>query len=485
MFIDLFLSGGILLNNSVAIQGNLTGYKTSQLDMVKTISPSLLQANKNPLELPTNSEEVKITNNYPITLQQAVELGQKNNNQLQVALLTVERSRYVLRQREAEAGLYPTVSLNAGVTYQKLAEGQLQQEQLRQQLSDARERDSNLSSNSEAATSTFNGRVQIIQNLKPETSQRKIAEEEIIVNELEVERLSEEIRLNIATDYYNLQQADEEARIALSSVENSQASLRDAVALERAGVGTRFDVLRSQVNLANAQQRLTQSIARQQTTRRQLAARLNLSQTTNISAADPVQIAELWQKSLEESILLAFQNRPELQQELARRKIAIEQTSTPDATYNSFINYNLLDRFNDQVAITDGYAAGLSINKTLFNGGVTRARVAQAKADIAIAETRFADQIDQVRLQVEQAFFNKQANLKNIQTADTALEQAKESLRLARLRFQAGVGTQTDVINAENELTQAEGNRLTAILDYNRALVSLKRAVAGNRVKST
>ena len=51
-------------------------------------------------------------------------------------------------------------------------------------------------------------------------------------------------------------------------------------------------------------------------------------------------------------------------------------------------------------------------------------------------------------------------------------------MRLARLRFQAGVGTQTEVIDAETDLTRAEGNRVKAILDYNRAMASLQRATA-------
>lgn len=70
-----------------------------------------------------------------------------------------------------------------------------------------------------------------------------------------------------------------------------------------------------------------------------------------------------------------------------------------------------------------------------------------------------------------------QSNLDNVQTSSVALNQAREALNLARLRFQAGVGTQTEVINAENDLTTAEGNRVTAILNYNIALANLQRSV--------
>ena len=49
-------------------------------------------------------------------------------------------------------------------------------------------------------------------------------------------------------------------------------------------------------------------------------------------------------------------------------------------------------------------------------------------------------------------------------------------MRLARLRFQAGVGTQTDVIESQTELTTARGNLLTAIIEYNQSLNQLFRA---------
>jgi outer membrane protein TolC len=140
-------------------------------------------------------------------------------------------------------------------------------------------------------------------------------------------------------------------------------------------------------------------------------------------------------------------------------------------------SYNLLDQFDDTISVTDGYSLGLRASLNLFDGGAARARAAQERANIRIAETQFAQQRDQTRFDVEQAYSNLQANLENVQTANAALDQAREALRLARLRFQAGVGTQTDVIAAETDLTTAEGNRVVAILDYNRALANLQRAV--------
>jgi OMF family outer membrane factor len=195
-----------------------------------------------------------------------------------------------------------------------------------------------------------------------------------------------------------------------------------------------------------------------------------------------VALAGLWNQTLEQSIILAFQNRPELQQFLAQRNISEQRRrlalSDLGPQLSIVASYNLLDQFNDSISVTDGYSIGLQANLTLFDGGAAKARAAQERANIRIAETQFSQQREQIRFQVEQAYSNLQANLENVQTANAALEQARESLRLARLRFQAGVGTQTDVIAAETDLTTAEGNRVAAILDYNRALVSLQQAVS-------
>jgi len=435
--------------------------------------PNELNPNPNPLLYPTKAEEVKVQGTQPISLLQALELAKQNNNDLQVSILQLERSKSVLR--EAQAAFMPSVDLSGDVTNSRSAASTLSFDQARKNNPLVGDAPSN---------TTFSGTAQIRYDLY--TSGRrngasKEAEERIRVQELDIERQSEEIRLNVSKAYYDLQQADENVRISRSAVENAQASLKDAVALERAGVGTRFDVLRSQVNLANSQQDLTNATSQQQIARRKLAPLLNLSQTTTVTASDPVKLAGLWQQPLEQSIVLAYQNRPELQQNLAQRNISEAQRKQALASLGPQVSlvgrYNLLDQFDDGVSVSDGYSVGVQATLSLYDGGAAKAKAAQSKTNIAIAETQFSEQRNQIRFQVEQAYSTQASNLENVQTSNVALEQAKESLRLARLRFQAGVGTQTDVINALNDLTRSEGNRVKAILDYNRALTELQRYV--------
>ncbi|MEI6369893.1 MAG: TolC family protein [Nostocales cyanobacterium ELA608] len=438
-----------------------------------------LDPSPNPLLYPTQVEEVKVGGNQPISLSQALELAKRNNNDLQVSVLRLEQSKSVLR--EAQAALFPSVDLSADVTNSRNVGTTLQFDQART---------TNPLVGDPPSNTTLSGTAQIKYDIY--TSGRRNgaiqeAEERIRVQELDVERQSEEIRLNVSKAYYDLQQTDENVRISQSAVENAQASLKDAMALEKAGVGTRFDVLRSQVNLANSQQDLTNAISQQQIARRKLAPLLNLPQSVSISAGDPVKLAGLWQHPLEQSIVTAYQNRPELQQNLAQRKIGeaqIKQALSSSGPQVSLVGrYNLLDQFHDQTSVSDGYSLGLQASINLYGGGAGTARAAQAKTSIAIAETQFSEQRNQIRFQVEQAYSTQASSLENVQTSNVALEQAKESLRLARLRFQAGVGTQSDVINALNDLTRSEGNRVKAILDYNRALTELQRYVTSRGLK--
>jgi len=432
-------------------------------------TPDYLNANPNSLQFPTKPEEVRIQGTQPISLAQALELARRNNLDLQRALLTVERTLASLRQ--AQAALLPNASLSTSLN--RRGPAFLDQEtQTLQGTQDV------------PSTTSVSGTAQLQYNLysSGQTSARiREAEERLRSDQLEVERQSEDIRLNVTTQYYNLQQADEQVRIEQSAVTNAQASLRDAQALERAGVSTRFNVLQAQVQLANFQQRLVNAISQQRISRRQLAQTLNLPQSIDVTTADPVRLAGLWNIPLPETVVLAFQNRPELQQQLIQRNIAEQQRRQALGQLGPQVSlvasYDLSDQFDDSRNGTDNYLLGVRANLLLFDGGSARAAADQARVAIRIAETQFGSQRNQIRFDVEQAYSQLQSNLENVQTANAAVEQSREALRLARLRFQAGVGTQTEVIDAENALTSSEGQRVQAILNYNRALATLQRNV--------
>jgi outer membrane protein TolC len=206
-------------------------------------------------------------------------------------------------------------------------------------------------------------------------------------------------------------------RIAKAAVDNAEASFRDSQSLEGAGVGTKFDVLRSQVNLANAQQDLTNAKSKQQIARRQLAALLNLPPTLTISAADSVKVAGLWKQELEESVVQALNNRPELQQRISERNISEQKRKQALSQLGPQValvaTYDVLDQYNDNASGTDGYSVGVRASWNLYDGGAARAQAKQQRLNKAIAETNFVNQSNQVRFEVEQYYTQLQSNLEN------------------------------------------------------------------------
>lgn len=437
--------------------------------------PEYLTPNPNPLQFPTEPDEVEILGTQPLTLEQALQIAEQNSQQLQEALLTVERNRAALR--EARAALYPNLGVQSSLSRSSSTGADLANQRQRRQLGDN-------APPAEGGSTSLDGGVELTYNLYNSgrrSGQIGFAETQLLVSELDLERVLADLRLEVREAYYNLQEVDDQIDISLSAVQSSEQSLRDAEALERAGLGTRFDVLRARVQLADAAQALIQAQAQQRIRRREISRILNVSQVVDISAAEPVEISGLWNLSLEDSIVLALRNRAELEQLLLQRELTDYQRqialSALGPQVNLFASYNVVEVFGDDLNLADGYNLGGRVQWNLYDGGAARARAVQEERNIEIAETRFGQFRNQVRLQVEQAYFNLRSNFENIQTSNIAVDQARESLRLARLRFQAGVGTQTDVLTAETELTRAQNNRLRAIVTYNRALASMERAI--------
>ncbi|WP_019503675.1 TolC family protein [Pleurocapsa sp. PCC 7319] len=444
----------------------------SQVDSASTFNN--LNSSANPLQIPAKTQEVQIETNQPITLEKAIEIAIRNNQNLQIARLNLERSQRELR--EAKAALFPTFDTQLNLSEANTAESEIELELARQQEIENIDEDT--------SNSSFDGRLNFTYDLYTgggRGADIKRAKNQVRLSELELEEINFETRFETVRDYYSLQNTDSQVEIEQSAVEDAQQTLKDAQLLQQAGLGTKFDVLSAEVELADAQQRLTTAKAEQKEARRQLATTLSVGQQVELKTADPIKLAGDWQLSLEETIITAYKNRAELEQFLVQREINEKQKQIELASVRpqvSFVaSYNLLDVHDDDVGLSDGYTIGARLNWTLFDGGGARARAKQSETDIKINETEFANQRNQIRFEVEQGYYALTASQKNITTSKQAVKLADEGLSLARLRFQSGVGTQTDVIQAQTRLTSAKANYLQAIINYNQSLNELDRAV--------
>lgn len=447
---------------------------TSTEDLLDTsdLPPTELLADPNPLNVPTFEAEIflKEGNERTITLEEAIELAYFNNQDLQVAILELEQAEAALT--EARAAFLPTVITAADFTAQEAPEFVV-------------------SDDDDDIETSINGSVQATYDVFTSglrSSTVRAAEEQVRFNELAVELAREDLRLATTDLYFDLQESEEQIRINQAFVDEADQNRRDNVLRQQAGVGTTFDVLRADVQLADAQQDLIQARAATKIAQRDLARLLNLPPDVDVDAT-PVgepdrwqETYERWELTLEESILLAFQNRVELEQQLALRDLSLQQARATRATnrpqISLFANFLVDDILDDS---SETYNFGIQFSKVLTDGGAIRAQARQFELSAEIAEENFSEAVDSVRFEVEQAYFTLRSNEENVITAAAAITQAAQALDLANLRLDAGVGTQLDVLSAQSELTEAEVNWVTAALGYNRALASLQRAVSNLR----
>ena len=463
----------------------------------RSISETInLNPSKNLLSLPTKPEEVNTPTQTPITLEKAIALALKNNKEIQSGKLQVESDTAALR--EAKADLYPTLDLDGGFDYSNEAFLEsLSDDTIDDSVDELIAENPNLSeaeartiiedeySDYDVASAEISANLALSYDIYDggfRGANIRSAAKTLRLSQLDLEALTEQAVYETARDYYSLQNNDALVEIQAAAVIDARQTLNDARLLEEAGTGTKFDVFSAEVALAQAMQALTSAQEDRNIARRQLAETLSIAHDSDLATADPIEVIDTWKLSLPESIVLAFKNRAELEQFLLQRDISAEQRqialSAARPTISAAASYGIDDDFKDSYDASDPYTMGLSLQWRLFDGGAAKAGARQAEKDIEIAETQFANQRNQIRFAVEQAYFGLESNLKNMTTATQEVDLAEESLRLARLRFNAGVGTQTEVIDAQTDLSTARGNLLTSIIDYNQSYVELKRQIS-------
>ena len=449
----------------------LTPAATQLLPEVKDL------AAPNPLALPTKPSQVQISELRPIGLLEAENLAEVNNPNLKLIASQVDQAQSSLR---AQIALwYPTLSLSAN-SLPSYTGGQ----QYTKGISSA--------TNGYSSTNRWFYGTQVQAQwalINPQRVPAIAAARDTFEKAKDQYLISlRELRLQVDVAYFNLQQADDSVRIGQESVRASVISLRDARARFQAGVATKLEVLEAETQLARDQQLLTDSLASQAIARRTLASLLDLPQTVTPTAKDPARVVGTWQPSLQESIIAAYAFREELDQALLDISIANSTANQALGAVQPFLNiFNtfIAGRYQgSQSVLVDlpgsmGWnvdnSIGLSVTWNVFDGGAAAARSRAAKQQAQQYTYQFAQRRDEIRRDVESSFYELEKNNRNLTTTAREVLSAREALRLARLRLEAGVTTQREVVNNQRDLTQAEVRHSNAISDYNRRLAELRR----------
>jgi OMF family outer membrane factor len=452
-----------------------------------TLAPGLENLAAPPsLGLPVKPSQVRIQELRPISMRQAENLAEVNNPNLKAIASKVEQAQSALR---AQIALwYPSLSLTA--TLPSYQGGEQSRADRNTPLSRTTASIWQMNAQLEASWGLIN---------PSRTPTIAVARDQFEKAKNQYLIALRDLRLQVAQTYLDLQQADDGVRIGQESVRASLVSLRDAKARFQAGVATKLEVLQAETQLARDQQVLTGFLSSQSISRRVLASQLDLPQTITPTASDPSLVLGVWRPSLQESIVAAYSFREELDQALLDISIANSNANAQLASsqpFLSIVNSLRTGRFNGyerqalgqdlsgQYGWNFDNTVSLNFRWNLFDGGAARASYREGKQLAQENVFRFAERRDSIRRDVEESFYELEKNNRNITTTAQEVLSARESLRLARLRFQAGVTTQREVVDTQRDLTQAEVRYSSAISDYNKRLVELQRRTGLDQIAS-
>jgi outer membrane protein TolC len=275
------------------------------------------------------------------------------------------------------------------------------------------------------------------------------------------------------------------------SIRLLESQLTDQRNRFEAGTVARFNVLRAEVELANARPELIRARNNYLIAQLQLAKTLGLPPGPNgqptFFAVGNLGVSER-PLGLNNALQLARERRPFLKIQRLNILIEKEQIQIALAGYKPRLDanggYELRNsRLSDDLSDTvNGWFFGITGRWDIFDGLETYGRTKQARARLESAKVNYDDSVQQVELEVQQAYANLRQARETIESQQKTVEQALEAVRLASERLSAGAGTQLDVLDARVALTRARTTELQARADYNTALAEFDRVTATDTV---
>jgi outer membrane protein TolC len=266
-----------------------------------------------------------------------------------------------------------------------------------------------------------------------------------------------------------------------SQVATSQALYDRAGDQQNAGTASGIDVLRSQVELKQQQQRLLAQ--RNQFDRDKLALGrvIGLSPGQEFNLSETAPFSPLTSLTREEALSTALAQRPDYQSYQARVRAAEETvkaargerypTAGVTADYGD-IGYSLANSHG-----TFSFVATAKIN--VFDGGRIKGDEVRAKAALKQRQDELADLAGQIDYQVRTAFLDIRTAADQVAVAQDNLDLANQTLVQARDRFTAGVTDNIEVVQAQESVASANDNLIAALYAHNLAKIDLARSLGG------
>jgi len=290
----------------------------------------------------------------------------------------------------------------------------------------------------------------------------------------------QDLILQVNQGYYRLLQAGHLVKVAEKSLENARYHLEFAKARFEAGLATRSDILKAEVEVSNSNLALIRSRNSRLSFQGALNVLLGQSADAPLEVVDDLQ--DLQQKEptdFRTLLALAYEHRPELlgmnsqlQAQSANIKLA-RSNLLPwvSAAANYSFSGSALSSLNK------GWSFGLSLSYPIFSGFSLASRVTQEKIAFQAMDKRKSSLEQGLSLDVWNAFLASNEAKGRIENTQIFLANARENLGLSEEEYREGAGSMIEVIDAQTNMVAAEVSLIEALADFKISLAALDRAL--------
>ncbi len=301
---------------------------------------------------------------------------------------------------------------------------------------------------------------------------------ELDQTELNVQSVKQDIIRQVRKKYYVLLAAQRTVDIRTKSRDVYKDQYERTAEYYRLGLRPKVDVTTAEVNLNNESLRLIRATNAVKTASAALANTLGVTTTAILNVDEDVSF-DMLDLSLEQAVQNAYTNRPDVQSKrldvrlselkLNQAKAGLFPTLSLSAGYTKSGETLYLDTENAYVSV--------ALEIPLFNAFKTYNGIQQAKLNVAGTQNQTRSLLNNVFLEVQNAYVQMQEAAESIPLAELNVEKAKENMELARGRYNEGIGDMISLKDAETAYTDAEISLLAARYDYGAAVADLKQAM--------
>jgi HAE1 family hydrophobic/amphiphilic exporter-1 len=277
---------------------------------------------------------------------------------------------------------------------------------------------------------------------------------------LELERARQELTLKVYEAFYAALMNEQGVRVTTEGAAIAERHLELAQVRFEGGTAARLDVLRAEVELANARAKLIRARSAVDVAYQSLRTVLSLPQDAPLQLAGTLDDVPAVPAS--NSLQAALTARADIrainqQREAAQRLVSLANAEhKPTVALSGNFQYQE-DGLSDLLSASNrSYQFGLAVTVPLFNAPSVAAKRSAANARVRQAEHGAAAALDGARLELASASTELDAAREIVATQRKAVELARESLAIAEVSYENGVITSTELNDARLSLLETE-----------------------------